>query len=401
MGACGSSGGVSTRVRGWRAAVGAGGVTFAATMSGGIESIRALERVADLLRAAKGLPVVAPRRATYLELTGQSHREEVASRLLEFFLNPEGEHGLGRLFLDALLGDPELEGLAVESVEREVTTRLGNRLDLLVEAGSHVVGIENKVLAALNNPWRDYWRHVQDVAGAGRAPLLVLLLVYEPRPGQVPEFVRVVTYRELMTRVRERLGRYASGAPAQYVSFALDFAETMENHYVGSTMNPKLLELIREYPDEALTVAECIKEFHRVVADKGAQLEAAVLALLGDEPPPNLEVKRFAGRSSLRHCQVFEVRLPPDAWVPVDVYLTPRFLEVSVHDRSEPYGGAGPRQTWLSALPWPVGPDAGGRTVEGYERIVTARYPFDAPLEVVAEHVLGVLAVIRSQQAVP
>ena len=166
-------------------------------------------------------------------------------------------------------------------------------------------------------------------------------------------------------------------------------------------MNSKLLELIREYPNEALAIAEGIKEFHRVAADKGAQLEAAVMAALGAAPPPGIQTHSFPQRKNLRHCQVFEVRLPPDARVPVDVFLTPRFLEISVHDRSEPYGGAGRRQAWLNSLPWPIGPDGGGRTVEGYERIVTARYPFDTPIEAVAEHVVEALKLVLSHDAAP
>lgn len=368
-------------------------------MSDNQSTFEPLEQEAALLRAAVGVPVVAPRRATFLELTGQSHLETVASRLLEFFLDPAADHGLGHLFLDALLSDPDLQGLGVVSVEREAMTHAGNRLDLLIEGGSHVIGIENKVLAGLDNPWMDYWQHVRDVAGA-RRPLLVLLLVHAPEPDKVPEYIRVVTYRELMSRVRERLGWYLSGAPAQYASFALDFVETMENRYVGSTMNPKLLELIRAHPSEALAIVEGVKEFGRVAAEKAAQLDAAVMEALGDPPPAEVHNWGFPVRQKLWRCQVFEVELT-NAKLPVDAYLTPAGWEISVHERSEPEGGSGPMQTWLEGLPLPKGPSAGGLTVEGYPRIVTARFPFEAPVEVVAQHVVEVVALIRAHGAVP
>lgn len=354
-----------------------------------------LERVSALLQAVKGVSEAARPRATFLELTGHSHLEAVASNLLKFFLDSNAEHGLGHLFLDALLQSAGVQGLRVTSVETEVVTRAGKKLDLVIESDSHVVGIENKILAGLYNPWDDYWQHVRELAGTSRAPLLLLLLVRAPKEGAVPEFVRVATYEELMAQARTRLGQYASGAPAQYVSFALDFIQTMENRYARSGMNPKILELLARHSEEALAITEGIKEFGKLATEKAAQLEAAVMEALG-EPPHPVKAWGFLSLQKIRRCQVFEVKFP-NASVAVDVYLTPRVWEVSVHERSEPKGGNGPMQTWLRSLPLPMGPSSGGVTVEEYERIITARFPFETPPEAVAEHVTEVVALVCGQ----
>lgn len=356
------------------------------------------EGVARLLSAAEGVSVLASRPATFLELTGRAHLEAVATNLLCFFLDPNAEHRLGHLFLDSLLAGLAPGGMSVDSVRTEVTTRNGKRLDLVVEADTHVIGIENKVLAAAYNPWRDYRDHLRELAGLEREPLLLLLAVHPPSASQLEDFVRVVSYRELMARARGGLGRFAVDTPAEYVTFARDFIRTMENRYVGSTMNPKMLELLREHPQAVQDLMTAVNEFRKHAAQMTGQLGTTVMEALGDGWPQKVEPRSFASR--LRGCQVFEV-IFPNASVAVDAYLTPEGWEISVHERSEPDGGQGPMEEWLRSLPLPKGAGAGGLTVEEYDRIVTARFPPETPVDVVGEHTLELVQVIASQPAAP
>jgi hypothetical protein len=85
---------------------------------------------------------------TFMEIDGYPHYENVCSNFLAFFFDPESPHGLGSLFLDALVGSVGIiggeRGLGDNvSVEREATTEAGNRIDLLVTSDSHAVLIEN------------------------------------------------------------------------------------------------------------------------------------------------------------------------------------------------------------------------------------------------------------------
>jgi hypothetical protein len=85
-----------------------------------------------------------------MEIVGYPHYENVCSNFLAFFFDPEGPHGLGSLFLDTLVGAIGIEGVEEGlggnvSVEREVFTGAGNRIDILIKSDSHAVLIENKI----------------------------------------------------------------------------------------------------------------------------------------------------------------------------------------------------------------------------------------------------------------
>ena len=115
----------------------------------------------SLLDEFEGLSGRLSRPQTFMEIGGYPHYENVCSNFLAYFFDPEGPHGLGSLFLDALVGAVGIEGVegglgGNVSVEREVFTDAGNRIDLLIKSDSHAVLIENKIFAAVANPFEDY-----------------------------------------------------------------------------------------------------------------------------------------------------------------------------------------------------------------------------------------------------
>ena len=115
---------------------------------------------AALLDEFRKVPRRVERPQTFMEIAGYPHYENVCSTFLAFFLKPEGPHGLGSLFLDALMDSVGMadgeEGLGGNvTVEREVGTKKGNRLDILIMPDPHAVLIENKIFAAVANPFED------------------------------------------------------------------------------------------------------------------------------------------------------------------------------------------------------------------------------------------------------
>jgi hypothetical protein len=95
--------------------------------------------------------------------------------ILAFFFDPEGPHGLSSLFLDALVGAVDVEGVEEGlggniSVEREVFTGAGNRIDLLIKSDSHAVLIEIKIFAAVSNPFEDYAAYLRSLKNESGAP---------------------------------------------------------------------------------------------------------------------------------------------------------------------------------------------------------------------------------------
>ena len=124
-----------------------------------------IEAVEALLDDFGRLPARVERAPTFLEIAGYPHYENVCSNVLAFYLDPGQPHGLGTLLLDALAraGNiaPSNEGVGGNiSVEREVVTEAGNRIDLLIESDAQATVVENKIRAAVNNPFADYSRYL-------------------------------------------------------------------------------------------------------------------------------------------------------------------------------------------------------------------------------------------------
>jgi hypothetical protein len=84
---------------------------------------------------------------TFMEIAGYPHYENVCSYFLADFLDQAKPHALGTLVLDALTSVGSIttthEGVGGNvSVERQVHTDAGNRIDILLESDTHAILIE-------------------------------------------------------------------------------------------------------------------------------------------------------------------------------------------------------------------------------------------------------------------
>src|SRR5687768_8358971 len=96
-----------------------------------------------LLQAYSTVPK-RPIQRTFLEIAGIAHHENVWSNILQFFLEPQNEHGLDNLVLTALsecLGKNSFQVFPGQKVvvEREVTSLAGGRMDLVIETPTHLI----------------------------------------------------------------------------------------------------------------------------------------------------------------------------------------------------------------------------------------------------------------------
>lgn len=109
-----------------------------------------------LLREFESYPE-AERNATFMEISGYPHYENVCSNILSFFLDPIQEHGFGSLFLKSIFEitntNPSTE---VRKISREAPTNNGGRLDILVDGVDFTIAIENKIFHTLKNDLNDY-----------------------------------------------------------------------------------------------------------------------------------------------------------------------------------------------------------------------------------------------------
>jgi hypothetical protein len=118
-----------------------------------------------LLAEFDKLPKSEPRERTLLQIAGYPQLEDVASNILQFYLDPANGHGLGALLLDALLSFLPAAGAGSAhsvAVKREVVTVGGKRIDIVVTTDTLVLGIENKINHAVINPFE---RYRQDLEG--------------------------------------------------------------------------------------------------------------------------------------------------------------------------------------------------------------------------------------------
>lgn len=128
-------------------------------------------------------PGASPRPVNVFELSGFPRWEAVASNVLAFFFDPNERHGLGTIFVDALLilidgarvvGPTGVAATTVSAsaylgssewdVMTEQVTADGKRIDIYLtnDTLGIAVIIENKLDAAVCNPFESYARHAFD-----------------------------------------------------------------------------------------------------------------------------------------------------------------------------------------------------------------------------------------------
>jgi hypothetical protein len=267
------------------------------------------QAAASLPDECKNLPGrISARPQTFMEIGGYPQYENVCSNFLAFFLYPEGSHGLGNLFLDALMGSvgiPDWEvGLGGNvSVEREVTTEAGNRIDLLITSDSYAVLIENKIFAAVANPFEDYAAYLDRLKNEGGNPykeenkFKVLLTLYPSGEGAEWGFVNRI-HADFASAVRSRLGHHVSKADTRYLTLMLDFLNTLENLGEGTRMNHEFINLLAERSDEVAAFLKGTTEVRSEVKTKALALGERVdlqnhqdILLIPWQPNPNHQLK--------------------------------------------------------------------------------------------------------------
>ena len=97
----------------------------------------------------------------FFDVGVRGHFENPTTELLSFFLDPAKPHDLGDSFFKgleaAIAKDKVLLDLGeLESVETEVVTQNGKRIDLVVETENALILIECKIYHHQNNPFDEY-----------------------------------------------------------------------------------------------------------------------------------------------------------------------------------------------------------------------------------------------------
>ena len=125
-----------------------------------LASVTNLKSFKALIDKFKQLDIVT-KELTLFDVGARGHFENPTTELLSFFLDSAKSHGLDNCFfnglLDVIASKGSDNGLGVlTSVEAEVFTAKGNRIDLLIETEDTLIIVECKIYHEQNNPFDDY-----------------------------------------------------------------------------------------------------------------------------------------------------------------------------------------------------------------------------------------------------
>jgi hypothetical protein len=267
------------------------------------------------------------------DIAGYPHYENVASNILAFFLSPNNEHGLGQLLLSSLLnlaGGSEINQSNVR-VSREASTIKGGRLDILIETDNQLIGIENKIYHYLANDLEDYSKSLDKWAKPNQLSVIRIVLSIKKEHGSFG-FI-CVTYEELFSKVKERLGNYASTSSQKWLLYFIDFISTIERLSGDDMEFDEIDKFFIEHADRVDLLVNARSKFLSKLNSKVRELQEEI------EKPDACEKQWIYSKS----CLVHDFNLSGNS-IAFDLFVSPTGWELDLFGRNIK------SQTYLAAL---------------------------------------------------
>ncbi|MDE5437276.1 PD-(D/E)XK nuclease family protein [Elizabethkingia meningoseptica] len=207
---------------------------------------------------------------SYIEIAGYPHFENVASNILSFFFDTQQKHNLKNLVLKSLLEcvdfDGDFQNMETINVYREYSIKDQKRIDIVIECQDFCVSIENKIFHWLHNDLLTYQKEIDNQFKNEKNYHVVLALKKENVSGQFQS----ITYEEFFNRIKANIGFYAIQGSNTYITYLLDFIQTIENHYKVKHINKEMFRFLIENHKE-------IKELQ----DEKLKLRNSLLQVIG------------------------------------------------------------------------------------------------------------------------
>lgn len=180
-----------------------------------------------------------------------SRFEEICSRVLAFYFDPNEEHGLRDLWFRALNQCIKQEGeycqpkdirLILEEHTYCVEGFENKRIDIIIEADNTVYAIENKIGAQLYNDLSIYSKHIEKKYEKNNPnKLKIVLTAYSLCPNDKLKASKCgfeeIPYKTLFEQVNAILGDYIADSNMKQLTFMIDFMKTLNNkmNFMGNT----------------------------------------------------------------------------------------------------------------------------------------------------------------------
>jgi hypothetical protein len=244
----------------------------------------------DLKELIDKLPKAKKREWSYLETIGVAHRETIMANLLAFYFDPEGLHGLGDIFIRALLQTkpkhlsdkyvpvdvpPEVGKIAKNGFSRaniivEEPTDDNKRLDILIETDQLVIAIEFKINHHLNNPLKHYVDRV--ISQYPQEEIKKYYVVLTPQWKEpidaaakpVTDFKQVIL-SDFISKVKaviEDEGKFKSHDEAHQRMLYTDFLNTIENKKIRINMINEYFDSVRKGDLTHEQIENAFKQFN-------------------------------------------------------------------------------------------------------------------------------------------
>ena len=174
-----------------------------------------LSKFQRLLSEFNALEPITVAEPTIFSIGSKGYYENPTTDILAFFLDDKASHGLGSLVLEALVNTlpdsvNDLDCTLALPPEREVQTKKGKRIDLLLDSDQWVMVIENKIYHDKNNPFAEYENFVLKQNSERFQEKKALFIVLSP-DGSVPKkWTRWngVSYHTFICSLKDKLANY-------------------------------------------------------------------------------------------------------------------------------------------------------------------------------------------------
>jgi hypothetical protein len=313
-------------------------------------SVLSIEKITHLLEGLNSLPPSQKHEPTFMEIAGYPHYENVCSNILQFYLQPDNEHGFDSLLLDSLFTlineNVVINGQNID-VRREESTDKGNRIDLVIESDDFVLGIENKLFADLYNDLDDYKNYLENKYLRKDRPVYKIVLsldIIQPTFDNNLHGFKPITYALFFEKVIANIGSYFLTAREPHVIFLRDFIQTIQNLQRQTSMDKQRLIFFHENRQDLAKLLTEVDVLRKDMREKVKQLKELIAEEVGRLPYP---VESGLWRSSdVRDFLWYTVKISDLFWLQVDVVITPAGWRIRFFKRK---GEINDVKNWINA----------------------------------------------------
>lgn len=246
-----------------------------------------LSRFKKLLDEFSQLQPVDVAEMSIFSIGSKSYYENPTTEILAFFFDTNAQHQLGDRALKALLHClpekyHELDTALAEIPEREVSTKAGKRIDLLLESNDWVMVLENKIFHQQNNPFNEYEQFIQSEQKVRFGSKQALFVVLSPT-GEKPSGDWIgISYSMLISALKAQLAeRFISQPIDKWCLLLREFVLHLESLMSQPTVNQQTLDFVLQnlatIRDIEQTKQQVINQYHqRLQAALQTQLQQNV-----------------------------------------------------------------------------------------------------------------------------